>query len=118
MIVNANSVILGLKDIVNCPVAPDEYIGDKNKYICFVYADEVGVEWADNVEQAVRADIQITLYCPSTYNYMSDKKKIKNYLVQNGFDVTSISSFLEVLADGSRQRHLVFTTGYYNFEED
>lgn len=111
-VINVNKILMGLEDIIKCPVAPDEYTGKERKYIVFSYDDERGSSFGDNEELTTTADISVTMFCPASYNYFSDKKKIKNALMEFGFEIVSINSFLERIKDAESLRHLVFDTTY------
>lgn len=104
---NVNSMIMTLKDVVHCPVAPDLYEGKEEKYITFTYEDERSALDADDEEQETVAYLQITLYTPPLQEYMEDKKKIKTELKRLGFCVESIQSWVDSYAP-EKKRHTVF----------
>ena len=104
---NVNSMIMTLKDVVHCPVAPDLYEGKEEKYITFTYEDERSALDADNEEQQTVAYLQITLYTPPLQEYMEDKKEIKAELKKLGFCVKSIQSWVDSQAP-EKKRHTVF----------
>lgn len=118
MVVDANALLMELKAETGIEVAPDFYSGKANKYIVFVYADERPVMFADNSEQYITADIQVTLYTKGNINYMADKAKVKKALIDRGFNVRSISSFVERVTDGAFIRHTVFETEYTIYNEE
>ncbi len=104
---NVNSRIMTLKNVINCPVVPDLYEGQEEKYITFTYEDERSALDADNEEQQTVAYLQITLYTPPLQEYMEDKKKIKAELKKLGFCVESIQSWVDSQAP-EKKRHTVF----------
>ena len=65
---------------------------DADKYITYVYQDERPALCADNEVLADRCEIYINLYTPPEYDYFETKKKIRDFLEQNEFVVTSIST--------------------------
>lgn len=110
---NVNPKILGLGDVVNCPVEPDVYSGSEDRYITFTYEDERPATHADNKSIADEAYIQISYFVPKKYDYMDDKHKIRDYLEEQGFKVTSMGCWIEDALTGYQKiRHLVFETNY------
>lgn len=110
---NVNEKILGLKEIADCPVVPDVYDGTEDRYITFTYEDERPDTRADNGVEADVSYIQIAYFVPKTYDYMNDKHRIRDYLEANGFQVTSIRSWID--ADIIKEqyiRHVAFETSY------
>lgn len=110
---NINPILMQLKTVTGYPAVPDLYEGNADKWIVFTYEDERGALFGDNGEEYEQATIQITLYTPHTYNYMADKKKIKNALVAKDFQIQSIRSWIEDdEKTGTYIRHTVFTVYY------
>ena len=112
MTVNINSILNKLKDETGYPTNEGVYKGKEDKYITYVYSDEHCTLYADNSEQALQADIQLTFYCPDGFNYHATKKQIKEYLIDKGFQIESVQSFLEPLSDETLLRHTVFEINY------
>lgn len=107
---NVNPMILGLQDVTGYPVAQDIFKGKADKWIVFTYEDERGALFADDKEIIEGAVLQVTLYTPVQYNYFADKKKIKKYLIENGFQVEYIKSWVETKEQvGTEEiRHTLF----------
>ncbi len=92
---NVNSSIMALKDETGLPVAPDIYEGSETKWITFVYEDERPVLSGDNAVLADRVYLQVQLWTPKDFNYMSLKEQIRDYLEEiEDCTVTSIRSFV------------------------
>lgn len=89
-----SSLITQLHTATGLPVAQDEYDGNEDKYIIFVYADETPALEADNLPVVDRALIQVQLRTPKSFNYMTLKHKIRNTLEAMGGIVQSIRTFL------------------------
>lgn len=98
---NVNPIIMKLSNVTGYPVAPDIYRGDSDKWIVFVNTDERGELYGDDSELYTTAKFYISFYCPHSYNYMADRKKIKKALVELGFQIESVSSFVEQKLDGT-----------------
>ncbi len=110
---NVNEKILGLQDVVNCPVEPDEYSGSKERYITFTYEDERPDVYADDKVITDEAYLQVAYFTPKSYDYMDDKHKIRDYLESQGFKVTTIRSWIEDALTGYQKiRHTVFEIYY------
>lgn len=113
MDINAKIMGLGAADVANCPVEQDVYSGKANRYITFTYEDERPDARGDNRVLSDTAYVQISYYVDKTYNYMADKHKIRNYLEAQGFQVTSIRSWMERAETGYPNiRHILFETNY------
>lgn len=111
---NVNSKLMQVGKSVGYPIAPDLYTGSESKYLVFTYADERGAMYADNDENYTVATIQVSFYCPASYNYMNDKAKIKKALKENDFEIESFESWLDnesydTERGTERIRHSVFT---------
>ena len=89
-----SSLITQLHTATGLPVAQDEYDGNEDKYIIFVYADETPALEADNLPVVDRALMQVQLRTPKSYNYMTLKHTIRNTLESMGGIVQSIRTFL------------------------
>ena len=108
-----NQKITELSGIVDCPVSQDIYEGEKNRYITFSYEDERPVMYGDNKPKEDIAYLQISYYVPVTYSYMKDKHKIRDFLENSGFKVTSIRCWTEDALTGYQKvRHLLFEVNY------
>lgn len=116
---NLNGLIESLGEVVGCPVAQDFYSGKSNKYICFTYEDERPALSADDEEEYEQAYMAISLYTPATYNYFADKKKIKRKLVELGFYMNSIQSFVrDDMVETSKIRQTIFSCYFAGKDED
>lgn len=112
---NLNPIIEGLSNqsVTGLPTNQDEYDGQSDKYIVFVYEDERPAEHGDDKVLSDIAYIRITLYTPKNFNYFEVKDKIRNYLEETGFCVTSIESYLaQGIQATSKIRNTVFETNY------
>lgn len=110
---NVNEKMIGLRNVVNCPVEPDSYSGNEERYITFTYEDERPDTHADNMVVTDVAYIQVSYFTPKKYDYMEDKHKIRDYLESNGFKVTSIRCWVEDATTGYQHiRHILFETNY------
>lgn len=115
---NLNPMLAELSEATGYPVAPDIYTGDSDKWIVYTYTDERGELYGDDSEQYVTVKLYVSFYCPSTFNYMADKKKIKDKLVELGFQIESISSYLDNSAlDGTDYiRRVLYEINYTNID--
>ncbi len=105
--------ITGLSEVIKCPVGQDIYRGSEKRYITFTYEDELPVLNGNNTPVADTAYIQVSYYVPKDYKYMDDKHKIRDYLEEQGFKVTSIRCWMEDARTGYQNiRHLLFETNY------
>jgi hypothetical protein len=95
------------------PCVQDEYTGKAEKYIVFIYTDEVPVLWSDNRVDADTAYLQIQLITPKNFNYFTLKHQIRNLLEEAGFLVTSTQSFLGDEYNGTdKVRQTIFECQY------
>ena len=108
--------IASLEGVIGCPVSPDIYEGNEEKYIVYTYEDERSALYADNEEEATTYYLQVTLYTAPLYPYQKKKKKIKTELKKLGFCVESIQSWVDSLAP-EKKRHTVFNVNITEKEE-
>lgn len=107
---NVNKTLLGLKDATGFPVVPDLYEGKEDKYITFTYEDERSALYADGEEIHTEVTVEVNLFTPKDYNYFKTKDAIKKYLVDNGFQVENIQSWLATEEKGTtRYRQTTFS---------
>lgn len=107
---NVNPKLKTLENITGYPVEQDEYEGSSDKYIVFTYEDERPSLRADNKEQARTAYIMVSFFVPKNYNYFADKKTIETALVQQGFILESIQTWLEDAVNGTEKiRRITFS---------
>lgn len=110
---NLNKLLKSLLGETGLPVKQDEYTGENDKYIIFVYEDEHPEEHADNFVTADTAYIQVQLITPKEFDYFTLKERIRNLLEGADFSVTSIRSFLGDVANGTEKtRQTIFQTEY------
>ncbi|MEZ3426327.1 MAG: hypothetical protein K1W13_02835 [Lachnospiraceae bacterium] len=110
---NVSHVIEKLTGVAGCPISPDVYSGNEARYITYTYEDERPDLQGDNLTLSDTAYIQVNYFVPKEYNYMADKHKIRDYLEENGFKVTSIRSWVENDITGYPNiRRLLFETNY------
>lgn len=91
---NCNQLIIETLAPTNLPVVQDEYTGKDDKYIVFIYTDEIPALWGDDGVLADTVFIQVQLITPKNYNYFTLKHQIRDLLEGAGFLVTSTQSFL------------------------
>ena len=111
---DVNEKLMRLQEVTGgIPVYPDEAPAEEEKSISFVYEDERPILNGDNRPVADTVHIQLTLYTPQDMNPMDLKHKIRDYLEEQEFCVTSIQSWVEKKLTGTkRTRHTVFETNY------
>lgn len=110
-----NERIMGLRGVTGYPVEQDEYEGGGDRYIVFSYEDERGAFWVDDEEQATAVNLQVSLFVPKGHDYFADKRKIKEYLRGQGFQVGSIQTWLE--KDGAKRiRRVTFSVSATEME--
>ena len=102
---NVNGLIVStLKPLVP-DVFPGHYTGTLPTYIVFNYADDRGEVFADDEPQNDIAYLQIHLFCPGKFNYMTLKKQIRSALFEAGFSYPSVTTLYETDTD---KNHIVF----------
>lgn len=108
-----NQILIGLKDETGIPVEQDIYTGKSKKWIVFTYEDERGQLYGDDQELHTTCVIQVTLYTPKSFNYMTLKKTIKEYLIAKGFQIEYIRSWTEnETIETEYIRHTLFQCNY------
>lgn len=111
-------ILMRLADITGILVYQDICADeDAEKYITIVYQDERPVLCGSNRVLADQCDIYVSLYTPPQYDYFKIKKQIRDYLEQNEFTVSSISSGLEDDISGDKIRRTTFDCRYAGFRE-
>lgn len=83
----------------------NKYSGDSGTYVVFNYADDRGEVFADDAPEIDTASLQIHLFCPEKFNYMTLKKQIRSKLFQAGFSYPQISSLYE---SDTKLNHIIF----------
>ena len=110
---NCNKLIIETLAATELPCVQDEYTGASDKYIVFIYTDEVPALWSDNRVDADTAYIQLQLITPKNYNYFTLKHQIRDLLEGAGFIITSIQSMLGDEYNGTEKvRQTVFECQY------
>ncbi len=110
---NLNEMLHQILSKTGLPVCQDEYSGQHDKYIIFIYEDERPVYHAGNRVIADTVYLQIQLITPKDYNYFPLKNEIRTLLEGAGFSVTSIRSFLGSAYVGtSKIRQTIFQVEY------
>lgn len=110
---NCNQLLIETLAPTELPVVQDEYTGKSDKYIVFIYTDEVPVLWSDNGVDADMAYIQLQLITPKNFNYFAYKHQIRDLLEGAGFIVTSTQSMLGDEYNGTAKvRQTVFEITY------
>lgn len=110
---NVNEMLIKLFESLGLEAQQDEYVGNQDKYVIFVYEDEEPAENGDNQVLADAVYLQIQLITPKSFNYFSLKRKIKFALEKEEFFVTSIRSFLGDVYQGTEKiRQTVFEVNF------
>ena len=110
---NCNKLIIDTLAATGLPVVQDEYTGKEDKYVVFIYTDEVPVLWSDNNVDADMVYIQLQLITPKNYNYFAFKHQIRDLLESVGFIVTSTQSMLGDEYSGTEKvRQTIFEITY------
>lgn len=101
----------GLTDLTGYPIEEGMYLGTEDIYFVYVYEDERPSFFADDESFADTAYIQLSFFSPKNHEYKRDKKLIRNYLEKNGFQVTSIQSWIDKKAITGTEdvRHTTFS---------
>lgn len=109
-------ILMPLESVTGIPVyqdmCPDE---DADRYITCVYQDERPALCGNNKVLADQCDIYVNLYTPRNFDYFRVKEKIRDYLEEKEFAITSISSGLENDISGNRIRRTTFDCRYAAF---
>jgi len=101
---NINSKLINiLKTATSLPVAQDMYDGTEDKFITFTYQAERPEAFGDNKPIADTVYLQIQLWTPKKYNYLTMKDTIRDALENNDFIVTSMRSFLGDAINGTEK---------------
>lgn len=110
---NCNKLIIDTLAATELPVEQDEYTGKAEKYIVFIYTDEIPVLWSDNQVDADTVYLQIQLITPKNFNYFALKHQIRDLLEGAGFLVTSTQSILGDEYNGTEKvRQTIFECQY------
>ena len=88
---NVNPLMKKLEDVTKLPVVPDLYEGIEKKYITFTYEDERPIGFGDDVVLADTAYMQVNLFTPKNFNYMTLKTQIRDYLESIGVLTDTLS---------------------------
>lgn len=102
---NVNNLIIETLKPLGHPVVATVYTGKEPVYITFNCADDRGEVFADNKPLIDIVYMQIHLFAPDTFNYVSLKKKIRVKLLNAGFTYPQMSSQYE--AD-MKINHIIF----------
>lgn len=105
---NVNDKIFAIQEIDgigDIGIALDVYSGRKTRWIVFNYADERGVNFAEDTNQDEKCEMQVHLYTPLEEDYMELKEKIKKYLKTIASSDVRIRTLYE---QEKKMRHLIF----------
>lgn len=110
---NVNKLILDTLKPLGHPVVFNIYEGEwidgkfvkKDIYITFNYEDERGELFADDEPITDIAYLQIHLFAPINFNFMSLKKQIRSRLFRAGFSYPTITTIYE---EETKTNHLVY----------
>lgn len=101
--------LMKIEDITDIPVYQDFCTDEKaEKYITYIYQDERPVLCGNNSVLADKCDIYVNLYTPPEFDYFAIKDKIRGYLEENEFVITSITSRVENYKPAKRIRRTTF----------
>lgn len=101
-----NKLILSTLNPFNLPIKQDKYDGTETSYFVWNIADDRGYTSAEDEVLTDLVSIQVHLFVPITYNYLTIKKQIRQALKQSGFSYPQINIFVE---DDTNLRHIVFS---------
>ncbi|MFA7256794.1 MAG: hypothetical protein WC047_04400 [Kiritimatiellales bacterium] len=87
------------------PVAFLNYSGTATTYITFNYEDDRAIEYADDKPIIDAAYIQVHLFAPGTFDFMSVKRQIRFKLFKAGFTYPTVTSLYET---ETKTNHVVF----------
>lgn len=87
------------------PHSPCVYTGPEDHWFTYNYADDYGVNYADDEPQSVINQIQLHFFLPANEDYTEIKNRIRNALFRQGFTFPEIT----LLDDPDpKLRHVVF----------
>lgn len=110
---NCNKLLIDTLAATELPVVQDEYTGKAEKYIVFIYTDEIPVLWSDNRVDADTVFIQLQLITPKNFNYFALKHQIRDLLEGAGFIITSTQTMLGDEYNGTEKvRQTIFEIQY------
>ena len=97
---NVNKLIIDTLSPIGYPVAYIKYTpfsGEtpSNKYITFNFADDRGINFADDVPQSGLISVQIHFFAPLNFNHIAIKKDIRVRLFNAGFTYPEIITLTE-----------------------
>lgn len=106
---------LNLQSEIGYPIELDAYEGKNDIYMVYNYEDEKTALYGDNRPLVDTVYMQLKLYTPKNYDYLQDKKRIRDKLIDSGFIITGIRTILEDVVDkkGQKIRCTVFTIEYF-----
>jgi hypothetical protein len=88
-----NSLIIDALTPTGVPVDFQQYIGEESTYITFLFYDESGFLFADNIEQETAYYVQIDVWSKNDYTDLVDQ--VKSILSNKGFAKTSAVDLYE-----------------------
>lgn len=108
--------LLKLEAVTGITVYQD-FCTDENakKYITYIYQDERPVLCGNNRVLADKCDIYVNLYTPPEFDYFAIKNKIRDYLEENEFVITSTASKVEDYKPAKRIRRTTFDCAIAGF---
>lgn len=109
-----NKLIKDTLEPLGLPVRQDVYDGNEDKWITYNYADDRGIEFVDDEPVTDEIEIQIHLFVPFEFNYLSMKRNIRRALIGAGFSYPTVHVFYE---DDTDIRHIVFECSIINESE-
>lgn len=102
---NVNPIIINALKSEGLPVVPGIYTGTADKYYTFNYEDDRGEIFADDTPQIDVVSIQVHLFVPLEFNYISIKKRTRSRLFGAGFSYPSITERDET---DTKKKHIIF----------
>jgi len=116
-----NEIIKTLLDVFGHPVEYLKYTGKLSPYIVFNYADDRGVNFADDEPLDIEYDVQVHLFCLKSFNHEVLKNQIREALFSHDFSYPSVQVLSEDdkgsgISD-NRLNHIIFECTYTKARE-
>ena len=111
----SSKIVSALTSIVGAGnVCDSVYNGTSTKYVVFNLVDSRGEVFSDDKPKIDATAMQIHFFCPSTYNYHSDKARIRKALFDAGFTYPQITTIYEEV---TKMLHIVFECEISEYSE-
>lgn len=109
-----NATIKSILDTFGYPAEFQDYDGAADTYFVFNYADDRGANYADDAPQEIQYSIQIHLFCPKSFNFLSLKTQVREALFAAGFSYPTVQSNYE---SDTKINHVVWECEYVKARE-